>query len=459
LYLIQYEDDDEEEFDEKELQVHHQHFLQKKKVKWLLSLNRAEKHPPLVGEKEAKGTPPTKKQKTRHGSSIWNLLDPVNGQPVTSNLIQSLVAKSPPPKDQLPPNLRPCIPKMVEFFVFMLEREYIQNRKETTIELMKTHHFLHNNRELDRGTAYFRSQILKLIHGSGSSRQFDRLEWTKHVLAMSFYYRQCNLIETFDREANPARGIPHLGKFNKAFIDYLLDCEEKNITVFTSAYLNQGFERYIRYSKSQTRTIVEVATFIAELKDFDMKSVCSKLQTLHGVGDFLAWQIACDLEEARCLVRCFEPEDTYCMLGPGAKKGLVKIFGSEYKNGNASQLTLHLLDNMGYCLHLVHKKFPLWRNKKVTIKVIEHALCEFQKFEELDAGNVSWQRKWRSRAARDERDQCPSCKGPPTRTDRCDTCHMIVCENCLNDQFQLCNASGRTCKHCHALEHSEHILI
>jgi hypothetical protein len=149
------------------------------------------------------------------------------------------------------------------------------------------------------------------------------------------------------------------------------------------------------------------------------------------------------------------------LLGPGAKKGLLKIFGNEYSMVNSSQLALYLLHNIDYCLSLVGKQFPLWKNKKVTIKVIEHALCEYQKFEALDAGNVAGQRKRRSRVARDKRDHCPSCNGPPTKKMvRCDTCHLIVCGACGNDQFQYCSGSktGSTCKHCHSLEQSEHLL-
>jgi hypothetical protein len=144
----------------------------------------------------------------------------------------------------------------------------------------------------------------------------------------------------------------------------------------------------------------------------------------------------------------------------------LKILGPQICNiYPASDLASYLLDNMDYCLRLVGKDFPLWKNKKVTVKVIEHALCEFQKFEELDAGCTNGQRKWYSRASRDEREHCPTCASASLMTTtmiRCDTCHLIVCENCQKDQFQRSRAAGSSwncCKPCHALEQSEHLLL
>jgi hypothetical protein len=80
------------------------------------------------------------------------------------------------------------------------------------------------------------------------------------------------------------------------------------------------------------------------MNEFDMKKVCSILRRLPGIGEFTCWQIACDLEEACCfgpkikitptgIVQVQLP-DEFCVLGPGAEKGLQKYLGKKYINNS-----------------------------------------------------------------------------------------------------------------------------
>ena len=214
------------------------------------------------------------------------------------------------------------------------------------------------------------------------------------------------------------------------------------------------------------------AKAITDMEEFDMEMVCNHLRKLPGLGSFTSWQIACDLEEACCFgpkVKpnengLFEPvelEDVYCVLGPGAEKGLRKIFGEEIFGSidrkDLMGLAIHVRDIMDYCLGLVGQKFPHWRNRKVNLKVIEHALCEYQKFTEIEAGYVAGQRRWHSRAEMDTRKEC--CDGQ--RMIRCDTCHDIVCEGCQRDKFQSIKAldgfGWNCCRRCHALDQLEFV--
>jgi hypothetical protein len=59
---------------------------------------------------------------------------------------------------------------------------------------------------------------------------------------------------------------------------------------------------------------------------FDLEEVCKILQELDGIAEFHAWQLACDLDEAKCWG---DVKDNYTLLGPVTKKGLTDIFGKK----------------------------------------------------------------------------------------------------------------------------------
>merc|ERR1711862_386809 len=115
-------------------------------------------------------------------------------------------------------------------------------------------------------------------------------------------------------------------------------------------------------------------------------------------------------------------------------------------------------------LGLVGVEFPLWRNRKVTLKVIEHVACEFQKFTQIEAGFTQGQRKWRSRASLDDEKwqkikmrvngSKVCCEG--NKMIRCDSCHFIACGGCQRRQFQCTKPHGHSgwncCTRCYALD-------
>jgi hypothetical protein len=413
-----------------------------KKVK---ATKQPAKAPPKSKLKNTKTTTPKKKSKkenvphTSHNSSLWNTTHPlVKGQqPVNREMIEKLVTHTTihNPLTQVPTDLlRQRIPEMVEFYVMLLQRQLLQQKQQGSTSIInpifQRYHFCNNYRELDRGTAYFRSQILLKLLGmkegeqqqESSPLQMNRLQYLQEVLGMAYYYRQCNLIESFKDPNNPAGGIPRLGRFNESFVRYIETYRQNRKKFFTPAHLNQGFNRYINNCSSAEKLIRDLSKEIHNMNEFDMKKMCSILRRLPGVGEFTCWQIACDLEEACCfcpkikitptgIVQVQLP-DEFCVLGPGAEKGLQKIFGKEvyqqFTRNDLLGLAIFLRDNMDHCLALVGQSFPLWKKRRVTLKVIEHALCEFQKFVELDTGYSKGQRSWHSRAGMDELKPCCS---------------------------------------------------
>lgn len=84
--------------------------------------------------------------------------------------------------------------------------------------------------------------------------------------------------------------------------------------------------------------------------------------------------------------------------------------------------------------------FPYWRGQRLTTKEIEHALCEFSKYQRIERalkGKIhTRQRLRKSRAHLDHKalmQHCGSCtklSGGGSAMTLCDTCNRGYCYNC-----------------------------
>jgi alpha-glutamyl/putrescinyl thymine pyrophosphorylase clade 1 len=377
-------------------------------------------------------------------------------------------------KAVLPSDLHPFIPNMVEFYLLMYERQCVFGGKKTSNPIMQNFHFCNNYRELDRGTAYFRSQILDLYddlkvtttktqkrRGDASSSTttatttatastVTRRQWIEQVLAMSYVYRMVNRIESFTNSDNPVGGIPRLGQFDDEFVAYVRSFKNNDSNTkgafFTAAHQTTNYEKFIEWCQDATYKNTSVISNSTEQiieAGNDLESICTLIvQSLKGVRDFFAWQIVCDLSEARCFGDDLNG-DSFCLLGPGASSGLDDIFGSETNSKirlkyTASQLCVYLRDSLDPCLRLVGLTFPYWRDRPCTLKIIEHALCEVNKFYRLDADSSNRLRKFNSRSTMDRNKPCQLCGCNVSSHDektvivRCESCHAAFCTKCTS---------------------------
>ena len=141
-----------------------------------------------------------------------------------------------------------------------------------------------------------------------------------------------------------------------------------------------------------------------------------------GCGPFFSWQVTCDLHECHCLAD--STENDWTKLGPGAKgkfllaramcvlishllptsfsilpnaDGIRNIFGDSRnakKNLEDAKLLQTIQDDVYDALGL---KFPKWNGASLTLKNIEHPLCEFSKYisiqNNLRQGYSSWSKR------------------------------------------------------------------
>ena len=89
-------------------------------------------------------------------------------------------------------------------------------------------------------------------------------------------------------------------------------------------------------------------------------------------------QMLCDLLEARVLGEC--TDNQWTCLGPGAKAGLSRIFGRHSLNLTRlmRDLAAHTGPQSGFLALGI--EFPAFLGRPLSLKNVEHALCEFDKY-------------------------------------------------------------------------------
>jgi hypothetical protein len=257
------------------------------------------------------------------------------------------------------PSVRRTVTK---FYLFLLERQRCWIRRKThgkrhperwTNDRVLRHSFFCNNyRQLDRGTAYFHSQILdrwSRWSTSSSRRQSStmttRADWFQQVLWASYCYRLVNKVESFFRgnaaaadynnanNKNSSPSIPTDKCFGRIptidewpeFKKLALKTREKKLTFFTGAHQTCSFSNYILWMDTvhdNPERLQQVAHVNAN-DDAYKSTLESCFHAIHlqlpGCGTFLSWQIVCDLLESNCFSPKVRRDIDFCMLGKGAK--------------------------------------------------------------------------------------------------------------------------------------------
>ena len=265
-------------------------------------------------------------------------------------------------------------------FVNQRQQAFVQKYKGqhpfTENSVLARKWFTNMYRECDRGTAFFKRHILTTVL-SGAKRGLKAtidVNLVRKVAFRSILYRLINKLETFENFGS----IPGEEEFN-SFITFLRGLKDEGSTIFTAAHQNMGFDRlmvtfkYVRQNiKVLSRQVVEAA------EGRSLKKIQEVFQSIPNVGGFFAWQMLCDLLEARVLGEC--TDNQWTCLGPGAKNGLSRIFGRHSLNLTRvmRDLSAHSGPQSGFLALGI--KFPAFLGRPLSLKNVEHALCEFDKY-------------------------------------------------------------------------------
>ncbi len=188
--------------------------------------------------------------------------------------------------------------------------------------LLARHHFCNVSRLDDRGTAAFHAFL-----------RAQRVTSLAGVLWCSLVYRRLNRLTTF---ADWGGRLP-LPREARAWTDWVSAraADPGAPPLFTSKHQQSGgLDSYLATVRGlagldtpQQLGFPHARSLAAAL------AACSNTREAHGtlkahvrhVGDFIAWQVLCDLVEAGAMPQA--ARDDWVALGPGAKAGLALIFG------------------------------------------------------------------------------------------------------------------------------------
>ena len=347
----------------------------------------------------------------------------------------------------LPPLLRKRAINIGDFFLFCHERQCMWVKRQKGISrpwtkdpILESKHFTNLYRELDAGTVFFRRSMIKqkpiIKEATVSQEQFE-LYFAIEILWASICYRAVCRVETF----NELGGIPTLAQWDKFSRD-LKRYHSKGNVIFTAAYQNMGYDRFVqtmKYLKADDSSAVKSLAnkIIIAGKKGDLQRCTNDIQQLPNIGPFFAWQITCDLMECGVLKGCDEDTSDYVKLGPGAKGGLKVIFGESRGGPKDIDLCLLLREKQDRFFNSLGVQFERFNNRALSLKVLEHALCEFYKYNTcLSTKTLKSARMYRGLngyAAKMNSKECASfyCEADISR--RCDTCWQNFCTKCSSD--------------------------
>lgn len=287
------------------------------------------------------------------------------------------------------------------FWTFVTERQNVFMKRFvdrlpppwTADPILLNYKFTNVYRELDYGTVYLISEILQKTQYSFADRLFNVL-----------VYRLFNKVETHQK-----LGFLFWDSYDPLDVGLKLKMiKESGERIFTNAFLTVGMKKAaksIRNSSSEIENLTEgLIAGIAGNKDIavsvenatSMEEVWKIVDAIPGFGGFLAYEVACDLNYPPFQRFSW---DSFVNIGPGARKGLrilyPKVEEEEMNITDDSDNTMYKMDGYNWRISDLHHyqkisfaKYNLennqdmryWQGKNLSLRDIEHSLCEFSKY-------------------------------------------------------------------------------
>ncbi len=308
--------------------------------------------------------------------------------------------------------------RVVDFFDFVVHRQLIYYKKEvlrekypwTTDPILNEYHFCNVFREADRGTRYIINYFKKYPDIS-----------KEKVLYTLVFYRHFNVSGLMDHLQehycqHPDK-YPRLQELEQGLVPYLLDeqarwqfeqlltdYKARRGTLYNVAYrvaphvVNPDYPhraKHVQFTFVLKKLSKQVHAILQRILGATEPSESSlPLQSIPSVGAFLAYEIWTDLT----YFSWFKwSDDDYVSIGPGAAGGLQVIFGgnsADHQGQKGVDACKQLRDLQKQYLPRLSKKYGIqWEEISLpesstrpwlSLRNIEHALCEFRKY---------WQRK------------------------------------------------------------------
>lgn len=268
------------------------------------------------------------------------------------------------------------------FAKFIIDRENVRIRRKThevgpwtKNKILQGYHFTNVRREDDKV-----SQYLFNVWYPGIKRDSNvHLDSNAHLWGAIMIARFINSPESLDVIMEDIKARNYTTAKDKLAV---MMSEGK--TVFRSAYLQPEIKGFTRLEKIFEVLLPKIIK--ADIPISSLKAAVEKICSIKYFGEFMAGQIVMDAmylidsaDEPNSWADCF----TYAPIGPGSVRGLNRLREKELtRKLKRPQYETEIAE-----LHLCRE---MWKWRALDL---EHALCEWDKYERLLWGQGSYNRK------------------------------------------------------------------
>jgi hypothetical protein len=271
---------------------------------------------------------------------------------------------------------------MDEFWNFVVERQAIYHKRMVLGEMppwtrnvvLREYFFTNVYRELDKGTVFLIKNILKLPDD-------------KDLLFAIMVYRLFNDIDTF-RFLMLRCKMTKYGAWDwEKASRYLNAYENHGNRVFTDAFTVTGVKFGGFPDKIRNicwliwRLQLQTPALLDRVKSAkSLKRVWEIFNDTQGFGRFLAYELAIDINYSR--LTDFSEND-WVNAGPGCKRGIQWIWGPRSSSVKWEDYITFLQvrqDEFIGKLNRLDEWHEVWPGYAMTLRGVEHSLCEFQKY-------------------------------------------------------------------------------
>jgi alpha-glutamyl/putrescinyl thymine pyrophosphorylase clade 1 len=275
------------------------------------------------------------------------------------------------------------------FFEFMYERHNIWYKRNvlkepapwTDNKILRDNKFTNIYRELDAGTIWY---VQNVYPKATECWREDLGRSERNLIWYTVQYRLLNRVETFEKV-----GFVDHWKWPAVKLRWLAALKslmEKGESIFTSAHRTcpthePGQTRLQVFEESLEYTIQHLPMLWEDIhRARCLEDVFKTLRTIPNVGDFISYEICCDF----MLVGLIPfKEDDWVNPGPGCRAGTLLIFPETSSTEEFQQRILWLRNNQRAFFENMEadgKDFNRIKIHDLTLRSIEHSLCEFSKY-------------------------------------------------------------------------------
>lgn len=275
--------------------------------------------------------------------------------------------------------------KARELLNFMRERHTIYLKKSsgapkpwTKDSVLRNYKFTNVFRELDKTTVWLRENVREPYLDN------------PNMWFMVCMFRQIGWIPTME-ELMAAK--LHLKWNPKKAREIMLARKERGETVYTGAYMlnahGRGPDDPADKAFFTTHLVLNPLwenrkALTPLMRGPSVEVAYSSLLPTHGWGPFTAYQVVLDLMHTPGWLWEAHDKETWCVTGPGARRGLNRVMGRELRHATPRKQEL---EEMHQLTRYVADRWPSggqWG--RITVHEVEFQLCEFDKYSRAKNG-------------------------------------------------------------------------